>query len=374
MILITKEKKTEDYQKILKNNMQSLLGQFYNRIRGSQEDIASESLVYILKQSLESRKVINQIVKANTNLIFSDLSYQAQNVGQDLERPDISGKDETGKEVLLIEAKFWASLTHNQPNGYLKRLNDNTVLMFLVPTLRTRTVFDEVKIRILEEHQDLEIDFDNLSILIKSSQKHIFIKSWNEVLNSIKSKIEQTNNINLISDLNQIIGLCETIDQNSFQPITDRDLSPKIPKNINSYYEIVDKVVDELKNRNKGISTKGLVKTPQRYGYHRYFATKDLAMNFALKLDLWEKCADTPFWLSIGLINENGGSVLTEQLTQLIESLCVKNNLTLVPYANNKGFFISIRPMLFETEDIVIRDIADKIEIIIKEISNANTI
>lgn len=374
MTRITKEKKTEDYQKILKNNMQSLLGQFYNRIRGSQEDIASEGLVYILKQSLASRKVINQIVKANTNLMFSDLSYQTQNVGKDLERPDISGQDETGKEVLLIEAKFWASLTHNQPNGYLKRLKDNTVLMFLVPTLRTRTVFEEVKYRILQENEDLEIDTENLSLVIRSSQKHIIIKSWNEVLNSIKSKVEQTNNINLLSDLNQIIGLCETIDRNSFQPITDEDLSPKIPKNINSYYEIVDKVVDELKNRNKGISTKGLVKTPQRYGYHRYFATKDLAMNFALKLDLWEKCADTPFWLSIGAINENGWSVLTDQLTQLIESLCVKHNLTLVPYANNKGFFISIRPILFETEDIVIRDIADRIEIIIKEISNANTI
>lgn len=353
--------------------MQSLLGQFYNRIRGSQEDIASESLVYILKQSLESRKVINQIVKANTNLMFSDLAFQTQNVGKNLERPDISGKDETGKEVLLIEAKFWASLTHNQPNGYLNRLENNTVLMFLVPTLRTRTVFEEIKVRILEEHQDLKIDTENLSILINSTQQHIVIKSWNEVLNSIKSKIEQTNNINLISDLNQIIGLCDTIDQNSFQPIKDEDLSPKIPKNINSYYEIVDKVVDELKNRSNGISTKGLVKTPQRYGYHRYFATADLVMNFALKLDLWEKCADTPFWLSISTINEKEW-LTTEKLTQSIESFCVKLNLTLVPYANGKGFFMSVRPLLYKTEDIVINNLADQIEKIIEEITNANNV
>lgn len=350
--------------------MQSLLGQFYNRIRGSQEDIASESLVYILKQSLESRKVINQIVKANTNLMFSDLAFQTQNVGKNRERPDISGKDETGKEVLLIEAKFWASLTHNQPNGYLNRLEYNTVLMFLVPTLRTRTVFEEVKVRILEEYQDLQIDTENLSILINSTQQHIIIKSWNEVLNSIKSKVEQTNNLNLISDLNQIIGLCETIDQNSFQPIKGEDLSPKIPKNINSYYDIVDKVVDELKNRSNGISTKGLVKTPQRYGYHRYFATADLGMNFALKLDLWEKCADTPFWLSISTIKEKEW-LMTEKLRQSIESLCVKFNLTLVPYANGKGFFMSVRPILFETEDIVIRNLADQIEKIIAEITNA---
>ena len=109
--------------------MNSLLGQFYNKIRGSQEDIASEGLVYILKQSLESRMVINQIVKSNTNLNFSDLLFQTQNVGKELERPDISGKDDTGKEVLIIEVKFQASLTINQPNGYLKRLKENKFLL-----------------------------------------------------------------------------------------------------------------------------------------------------------------------------------------------------------------------------------------------------
>ena len=113
--------------------MQSLLGQFYNRIKGSQEDIASESLTYILKKSIRARQSINQIVKLNTGLEFSDLSYQTQRVGDKLERPDISGIDVNGKETLLIEAKFWAALTSNQPNTYLKRLSDNTVLIFLVP-------------------------------------------------------------------------------------------------------------------------------------------------------------------------------------------------------------------------------------------------
>ncbi len=354
--------------------MKSLLGQFYNRIKGSQEDIASESLVYILKQSIESRKVINQIVKYNTDLNFSDLSFQTQNVGKELERPDISGKDKNGNEVLLIEAKFWASLTHNQPNGYLKRLNNNTVLIFLVPTLRTRTVFEEVKKRILEEYNgnDLDIKDDNLKVFIKSTQQHIFIKSWHEVLNAIKAKIEQTNDINLISDLNQIIGFCDSIDRNSFQPITDKDLSPKIPKNINSYYEIVDKVVDDLKNRIT-ISTKGLQKTAQRYGYHRYFKTKELGMNFALKLDLWEKCADTPFWLAISQIKDNDW-IITEQLRKSLESLSIKENLTLIQFSNGKGYFLSIRPTLYETEDIVIRNITNKIEKIIEEVTNANTV
>ena len=78
--------------------------------------------------------------------------YYTQNTGKELERPDISGINKNGKEVFLIEAKFWASLTPNQPNGYLERLEEGTVLMFLVPNKRKRTVFKEIKNRIFEKY------------------------------------------------------------------------------------------------------------------------------------------------------------------------------------------------------------------------------
>ncbi len=349
--------------------MQSLLGQFYNRIKGSQEDIASEGLTYILQNSPESRKVINQIIKNNTDLNFPDLVFQTQDIGENKERPDISGKDEDGNEILIIEAKFWASLTDNQPNQYLKRLKNNSVLIFLVPNLRTRTVFEEVKNRMLNEFQNIEFDVENLKLLIKKSNTHVIVKSWNEILNSIKIRIEQTNNINLLSDLNQIIGLCDVIDKNAFQPITDEDLSPKIPKNINSYYEIVDKVVDELKNRDSNFSTKGLIRTAQRYGYHRYFSTDDLILNFSLKLDLWEKCADTPFWFGITQ-KVNNKEVQNERLKKLIETIAIKQNLVFINYANNCGTFLAIKPKLYETEDVVIKNLTNTIELIIKEINN----
>lgn len=350
--------------------MQSLLGQFYNRIKGSQEDIASEGLTYILKKSKESRDVINQIIKINTGLKFSDIIYSTQNVGENNERPDISGIDNSGKEVLLIEAKFWASLTHNQPNGYLERLDNNTVLVFLVPTLRSRTVFNEIRNRVSEKYQNIIINSDN-HIIIESSKKHILIKSWDEILRLIKSKLEQYNKQTLISDVNQIIGLCETIDKNAFQPITDIDLSPRIPKSINSYYEIVDKVVDELKNRNKDISINGLNKTTQRYGYHRYFQTTEFGLTFALKLNLWDRYADTPFWFSVKEIKGKKWTH-TERIKKSIELVCAKKNYFSVPHTADNKYFIGLKPKLHETEDVVIADLANQIELIIKEITNAN--
>jgi hypothetical protein len=346
--------------------MESLLGQFYNRIKGSQEDIASESLTYILRKSIRVRQTINQIININTGLSFSDLSYTTQKVGDKLERPDISGIDENGREALIIEAKFWASLTSNQPNEYLNRFIDNAVLIFLVPTLRVRSIYEEVLIRVNENHADIETDTENRKIRINSDNIHILIKSWNEILNAIKSELLKENNQNLISDIDQIIGFCDTIDKNSFQPIIDIDLSPSIPKKINSYYDIVDKVVDEIKIRSEKVSTKGLIKTPQRYGYRRYFRFGNFGVGLGLKMDLWAVYADTPFWMSVKIISENSW-IITDKFKRKCEKLALQQNLKLIERNDELSF--SLKPKLNETEDRVIDDLANQVELICNKIA-----
>lgn len=343
--------------------MQSLLGQFYNRIKGSQEDLASESLSYILNKSVRAKKTINQIIYLSTGLKFSELSYSTQNIGDKLERPEISGKDEDGKEVLIIEAKFWAALTSNQPNEYLNRLSSDSVLMFIVPSLRERTLFDEVIRKLNEAYTSNEIEIQNPSIRLLKSNQFLIIKSWNELLNSIKSELQQENNQTLISDIDQLIGFCDTIDSKSFVPMTDNDLSPMIAKKINSYYDIVDKVVDELKNRNKEISTKGLMKTPHRYGYGRYFRSENFAFRMNLKLDLWAEYGDTPFWLYLREIDKTKW-ILTEQFKRKCKNLAIGQNRKFVDF--NNEIHISLKPILNQTEDIVINDLADQVEFIYK--------
>ena len=48
--------------------------------------------------------------------------YECQSIGDDNERPDMSGTDSDGNEVIMCEAKFYAGLTYNQPLTYLERL------------------------------------------------------------------------------------------------------------------------------------------------------------------------------------------------------------------------------------------------------------
>jgi hypothetical protein len=67
---------------------------------------------------------------------------------------------------------------------------------------------------------------------------------------------------------------------------------------MNSYYALLDKVVDKLKVK-IGISTKGLNAIGQRFGYTRYFKVNDYCFSLELHFLLWQNIADTPFWLTV---------------------------------------------------------------------------
>ena len=68
------------------------------------------------------------------------LQYLCQVTGKsdNKERPDMAGIDSKGIETILCEMKFYASLTINQPLGYIDRLKNNNGkgLIFVCPNIR----------------------------------------------------------------------------------------------------------------------------------------------------------------------------------------------------------------------------------------------
>ena len=90
---------------------ESLLGHISGEFTSNQEEnIASASLVYILKNKI-ARKAFFEFIEQVGFKFDSDLKIQAQVHEDDKGIPDIVGKDKAGRSVLIIEAKFWAGLT-----------------------------------------------------------------------------------------------------------------------------------------------------------------------------------------------------------------------------------------------------------------------
>ncbi|KAA6301929.1 MAG: hypothetical protein EZS26_001932 [Candidatus Ordinivivax streblomastigis] len=339
--------------------MESLLGQFYTRIKGSQEDIASEGLTYVLQRSKSARQAINNLIQQSTELIFDDINYSTQSIGEKLERPDVSGTDKDGNEVIIMEAKFWAALTKNQPVEYLNRMGGDTVLIFIVPTMRVRPVFDELRTRIEKAGMKFASDNHNHTFALDNNKK-LIVKTWQEILEVVRQSLIKANEPALLSDINQVIGLCETIDNNSFQPYQNEDFAPCMAKKVNSFYDLIDQIVDELKKQDKA-NTTNLRSASQKYTYTRYFKIGSLGLSLNVRFDLWERIADTPFWLSIRDDTTDGANwKQTANFRKEIRNVASYN--AIIPYeSNSKELFLPLFPLLEQTEDLVVNDLASRI-------------
>ena len=344
--------------------MPSLLGQFFTSIKGSQEDIASKSLAYIMEKSDSAKNVVNKIIKNKANIDCGIVKFITQNVGKNKERPDISGIDSNGKEKIIIETKFWSSLTNNQPVEYLNRLNEQTVLIFICPKLREFSLFDEIETKLITSNTSYK---KNNELILVDNEKYIFIIDWNYILDMIKQSLIENNEKILVSDIDQIIGFCEIIDNNIFLPMQDEDLSPNIARRIYSYYNLLDKVFDKLKieiNANKGDSGR-LQSRGQRFGYSVYCIINTYCVTLELQFPFWQKIADTPFWIAI---NTEWNKPQPTDFRDKLKKISIKIGINLYENDSNDLLYFALRPKLNEVEEVVIKDLSNQIKIIMNEL------
>ena len=341
--------------------MASLLGQFFTSIKGSQEDIASKGMAYILENSNSAKNVINNIIKNKTNLELNNIKYLTQSIGTNKERPDLSGIDIQCNEKIIIEAKFWASLTFNQPVEYLSRLKENTTLIFICPKLRELSLLDELEAKIIKSNLEYK---KNDNIIIVDKNKYVFIIDWKYILEAIKQSLKENNETNFVSDVDQLIGFCEIVDNNIFLPIQDNDLSPSVARRISSYYDLIDKVYDRLVidiNARK----ETLKNTPQRFGYSKYFFIENYCIVLELHFIFWKTLADTPFWLAI---KEDWGKPQSSELKNKLKIISNKTNIKIYKNDMNDLLYFAIKPKINEVEEEVIKGIAEQIKTIMKEL------
>ena len=299
----------------------SLLAHLFPRIKGSQEDIATYSLSYILEQSPIMNETFTRLISKKACLTsMKALSYKCQDADSEFGRPDIAGYD-SGTLKILCEAKFYAGLTINQPTSYLRRLKntENSCLIFICPRERVTSLWSKL-IHLLND--DKYIFSPVTDQCISYYETRMTIISWGEILSELLLVAEQ-NNPEMIGDIRQLDGFCKKIENDAFIPFDENDFSVQTARNIDRYYEVVDEVHSLLKSHNElSPNTKGLRNSPRWQGYSTYIVLngKGVSVDFIRKL--WKKPTSiiTPFWCSIRDI-ENGKWVVSEKLNRYYSSI-----------------------------------------------------
>ena len=254
---------------------ESLLAHLYTRIKGSQEDVATLALHFIIASSEKLNAAYNKLLGDILGIDLDyDINYTCQSVGKDSERPDMSGTDKNGKEVLLCEMKFYAGLTPNQPNAYLDRLikENGKGLVFVCPKNRQITLWSKVRDLCEEQGRSLA-DEDGYRVTVDGVR--MALVTWSEIIETLR-RVASVEAYESLSDIDQLAGFCDMMDRNAFIPFSSEELGPETPRREDRYYQVVDSVVDKLLSMKEvETSLKGVRANPFWFGYSRAIKVND---------------------------------------------------------------------------------------------------
>ena len=219
---------------------------------------------------------------------------------------------------MLIEVKFWADLTANQPNGYLNHLPDDgpAVLAFLVPEERVQSLWPQLRRRAEREYGiATEVDSERKCLRIGDGKRHLMIISWGGLLDSMAARSQDQNNPAVVSEIRQLRSLAEFADAGAFKPIRrgeefegDSELRKR------QYRRLVD-AATERGIEQEWVNRKGLHATPRGYGFGRYIRLYETVVWFGVNVDQFEKTGDTPLWVDWYSVTEEERHLVQEDLT-----------------------------------------------------------
>lgn len=278
------------------NGNGSLLAYLAPQIKLPQEDIATYSLCHIMNQSSDLRDCFTKILCSALSLqsAVGIKDYKPQVIGKEKERPDIVGFDEQGNESVICEAKFYAALTENQPDGYLKRLVENggKGLVFLCPGNRIPGLWYQLTGDDAEER------------VLTVNGIAMGIVSWETVLNGLKA-VSQNNGSLMLPDILELETFCNQIMSTEFIPFRKEDFGHDVARSLDRYYQLVDDVINKLLiSKEVSASKKGLHSTPQWYGHSQYIRVEGIGIGVYFNREIWKQTSPpSPF--SMGFFSEH---------------------------------------------------------------------
>lgn len=125
---------------------ESILAHLAPLLTNQIENVATDALAHILLQYHFLADAFQEYISSVTVDLPGNLTFTTQARWQDTEIPDLVGRDVEGRYLLIVESKFWAPLTLNQPATYIDRLpaDKPALLLFIAPASRMRTLWLEL--------------------------------------------------------------------------------------------------------------------------------------------------------------------------------------------------------------------------------------
>lgn len=327
------------------------------KFRDKYENIAVEALGHILSTSPAAVRALEEVLQTGGAAIGEVARVETQASGEEGTRPDLAGFDTGGVERVLIEAKFQAGLTENQPVTYLERLpeNQSSVLLFVAPAKRFESLWTEL-CRLVAE-AEIVLSSGPLLSATTSGKRRLMLISWTDLLDRMDSRASTSRESHTESDIHQLRGLAEQMDKKAFLPLRPEELGPEFPRRLFNLEDLVSDVIKRLGREGLAADIGKLGSSRTGYGY--YFKLSGTGAWFGIDHHKWDEVRDTPLWLYLY------DSEIRERLQPLAPEL------ELFELVDNE-LVVPIYPPVGVAEDAVLKAVVERIEEIGNLINPAN--
>ena len=269
-----------------------------------EEVLATAGLGYILEESAACRASLRGIVDRCGSAVSERLAYSTQASGDDSAIPDLVGSEPGGPPEVIIEGKFWAGLTENQPATYLERLRPGHpgILLFVAPSQRIEILWSKVLERCPTSMQPIgpeTVQQDELRAIELSSGHQLAMASWRFLLSDFAQESKAAGQDGLVADIAQLNALCEAQDRGVFLPLKSEELTDqRTAQRIVDYYALPNAIAKQAE-KDGVITMAGLNAARSEYRFGHYLQLRNWGAYLVFDPGLWAKHGQGPIWLEL---------------------------------------------------------------------------
>ncbi len=280
-------------------------------------------------------------------------------------RPDIVCEDEHRERHVLVELKFGAGLTENQPVNYLKGLplDQPSALLVVAPQRRYDSLWQEMSELVSNAPEFTLGDYlENSSVRSVSvgNGRTLMLTSWDVLLNRMASRALQADDYLGVHDIRQLQGLVRQENDENV-PVVLADLSPDDQLQVQSLKGLVKDAIakGQEDTKDRRVATAGFGRGDTESYYAEYMSVSGVPSALGLFFGLWRQHG-TPIWFTFQDAVLKDMDATLRKLRSLWDS-CPEDFVEANPFGS--GIRPLIRIHLREGErDEVVADIAKQLK------------
>jgi hypothetical protein len=281
----------------------TLLGHLMLGLAPHPENAATEALAFILRQSQAATNALLSLIQSCGLTLPKSLLIETQQAEPQANSgiPDLRCVDAEGRKRIIVENKFWAGLTDNQPVNYLQELPSgaDAALLFVVPEARRTNIWNELtelchasSISLADTCQTLAITYAKLN-----PHHRLALTSWRILLAKLESAAADSSDGNTTADILQLKGLCEAVDTQAFLPLRlDEITNIETPRRIMNLADLTFEIVEACEKLGYW-DRRGTKATHGPYSAGTYLRLGQFGAWVGLDAQLWRDFAISPLWV-----------------------------------------------------------------------------